>query len=129
MTLLATARNLYNSDFSEERVAFIQKRLDGWCADLGYRDSTVNMLTLSRTLRIPKEELSMFFDLCMKSTFSYESDTFLIESRGSADNLFHISSYESLKWFCDYVNGISGNKQIYIQNEGNNMLNVDHLRL
>ena len=27
------------------------------------------MLTLSRTLRISKEELSVFFDQCMKSTF------------------------------------------------------------
>lgn len=54
---------------SEERITFIQKRLYEWCADLGYKDSTVNMLTLSRTLRISKEELSVFFDQCMKSTF------------------------------------------------------------
>ncbi len=53
----------------EERVAFIQNSLDAWCADLGYKDSTVNMLTLSRTLRISKEELSAFFDQCMKTTF------------------------------------------------------------
>lgn len=54
---------------SEERIAFIQNSLDEWCADFGYKDSTVNMLTLSRTLRISKEELSAFFDQCMKSTF------------------------------------------------------------
>ncbi len=54
---------------SKERITFIQNSLDEWCADLGYKDSTVNMLTLSRTLRISKEELSVFFDQCMKSTF------------------------------------------------------------
>ncbi len=54
---------------SEERKNFIQNSLDEWCADLGYKDSTVNMLTLSRTLCISKHELSVFFDQCMKSTF------------------------------------------------------------
>jgi len=32
---------------SDERRDFIQKSLDAWCANLGYKDSTVNMLTLS----------------------------------------------------------------------------------
>ena len=54
---------------SEERITDIQNILDKWCADLGYKDNTVNMLTLSRTLRISKDELSLFFDQCMKSTF------------------------------------------------------------
>lgn len=54
---------------SEERITFIQSSLDEWCENLGYKDSTVNMLTLSRTLRISKDELSIFFDQCMKSTF------------------------------------------------------------
>ena len=54
---------------SEERINFIRQRLDEWCADLGYKDSSVNMLTLSRTLCISKDELSVFFDQCMKSTF------------------------------------------------------------
>ena len=54
---------------SEERRLKIQNSLDGWCANLGYRDSTVNMLTLSRTLGISKDNLSAFFDQCMNSTF------------------------------------------------------------
>ena len=54
---------------SEERINFIRQRLDEWCSDLGYKDSSVNMLTLSRTLCISKDELSVFFDQCMKSTF------------------------------------------------------------
>ena len=47
---------------SEERRNFIQSSLDQWCMDLGYKDSNVNMLTLSRTLCISKNELSLFFD-------------------------------------------------------------------
>nr|WP_302959241.1 helix-turn-helix domain-containing protein [uncultured Prevotella sp.] len=54
---------------SEERIDFIRQRLDEWCADLGYKDCAVNMLTLSRTLSISKEELSIFFDQYMQSTF------------------------------------------------------------
>ena len=54
---------------SEERRLKIQNSLDEWCANLGYKDSTVNMLTLSRTLGISKNNLSAFFDQCMNSTF------------------------------------------------------------
>ena len=54
---------------SEERIKFIRNSLDQWCADSGYKDSTVNMLTLSRNLCISKDELSVFFEQCMKSTF------------------------------------------------------------
>ena len=54
---------------SDERRDFIQKSLDVWCANLGYKDSTVNMLTLSRTLCISKDELSVFFDQYLKTTF------------------------------------------------------------
>ena len=53
----------------EERRDFIQKSLDDWCANLGYKDSAVNMLTLSRTLSIPKDELSVYFDRYLKTTF------------------------------------------------------------
>ena len=54
---------------SEERRNFIQSSLDQWCMDLGYKDSNVNMLTLSRTLCISKNELSLFFDQCLHSNF------------------------------------------------------------
>ena len=53
----------------EERRDFIQKSLDDWCANLGYKDSAVNMLTLSRTLSISKDELSVYFDRYLKTTF------------------------------------------------------------
>lgn len=54
---------------SEERRNFIQNSLDQWCMDLGYKDCNVNMLTLSRTLCISKDELSVFFDQYLKTTF------------------------------------------------------------
>ena len=54
---------------SEERRIFIQKSLDQWCRDLGYKDCNVNMLTLSYTLCISKNELSLFFDQCLHSNF------------------------------------------------------------
>ena len=53
----------------EERRNFIQNSLDQWCMDLGYKDCNVNMLTLSRTLCISKDELSVFFDQYLKTTF------------------------------------------------------------
>ena len=54
---------------SEERRNFIQNSFDQWCMDLGYKDCNVNMLTLSRTLCISKDELSVFFDQYLKTTF------------------------------------------------------------
>lgn len=53
----------------EDRKNFIQNSLDQWCMDLGYKDCNVNMLTLSRTLCISKNELSLFFDQCLHSNF------------------------------------------------------------
>ena len=54
---------------SEKRRNFIQNSLDQWCVDLGYKDCNVNILTLSRTLYISKNELSQFFDQCLHSNF------------------------------------------------------------
>ena len=50
---------------SEERRDFIQNSLDQWCMDY----CNVNMLTLSRTLCISKNELSLFFDQYLHSNF------------------------------------------------------------
>lgn len=54
---------------SAERSAFIQAALDKWCADMGYKDSSVNMLTLSHSLDINKNELTQFFSQCKNTTF------------------------------------------------------------
>ena len=51
------------------RIAFIRSALDHWCADLGYKDCTVNMLTLSHLLGINKTELSQYFSQCQNTTF------------------------------------------------------------
>ena len=54
---------------SQERQMFIKEKLDKWCADLGYKDTTVNMFTLSRSLNISKNELSRYFTSCLNSIF------------------------------------------------------------
>lgn len=54
---------------SAERSAVIQAALDKWCADMGYKDSSVNMLTLSHLLDINKNELTQFFSQCQNTTF------------------------------------------------------------
>ena len=54
---------------SQERQTFIKESLDKWCADMGYKDTTVNMFTLSRSLNISKNEFSRYFTSCLNSTF------------------------------------------------------------
>ena len=54
---------------AEECRSLIQNRLDDWCAHLGYKDRNVNMLSLSYTLGISKDDLSFYFDQCLNSTF------------------------------------------------------------
>ena len=65
--LEATTKRM--NPISEERRVFVQQKLDEWCANGGYKDSNVNMLTLSRTLCISKNELSLFFDQYLHSNF------------------------------------------------------------
>jgi AraC-like DNA-binding protein/drug/metabolite transporter (DMT)-like permease len=55
--------------FSQERQAAIKEKLDKWCEELGYKDTTVNMFTLSRSLNISKNELSRYFTSCLNSSF------------------------------------------------------------
>lgn len=68
------SQSVADSDRSEQRLsaersAFIQAALDKWCADMGYKDSSVNMLTLSHLLDINKNELTQFFSQCQNTTF------------------------------------------------------------
>lgn len=53
----------------EDRRKQIQQRLDEWCAALGYRDGAVNLLLLSHTIHISKDDLTLFFDQCLNTTF------------------------------------------------------------
>lgn len=80
---------------SAERSAFIQAALDKWCADMGYKDSSVNMLTLSHSLDINKNELSQFFSQCQNTTFRI----WLSEIRFNA-------AKKMMKEFPDYKNDI-----------------------
>ena len=80
---------------SAERSAFIQVALDKWCADIGYKDSSVNMLTLSHSLDINKNELSQFFSQCQNTTFRI----WLSEIRFNA-------AKKMMKEFPDYNNDI-----------------------
>ena len=80
---------------SAERSAFIQAALDKWCADMGYKDCSVNMLTLSHSLDINKNELSQFFSQCQNTTFRI----WLSEIRFNA-------AKKMMKEFPDYNNDI-----------------------
>lgn len=47
----------------------IQSSLDQWCDNHGYKDTSVNMPTLSNTLDIPRHELTQFFAEYRNTTF------------------------------------------------------------
>lgn len=53
----------------EDRRKQIQQRLDEWCAAMGYKDGGVNLLSLSHTIHISKDELTIYFDQSLKTTF------------------------------------------------------------
>lgn len=53
----------------EDRKMQIQQRLDDWCAAMGYKDGGVNLLSLSHSIRISKDDLTLFFDQCLNTTF------------------------------------------------------------
>lgn len=54
---------------ASEKISIIESMLASWCDKGGYRDSTVNMPMLSVKLGIPRNELSMYFENYLKSSF------------------------------------------------------------
>ena len=54
---------------TSEKISIIESMLASWCDKGGYRDSTVNMPMLSAKLRIPRPELSSYFENYLKSSF------------------------------------------------------------
>ena len=54
---------------SERRQKIVRERLDEWCAAKGYRDTSLNMITLSRSLDISRYELSRYLSSCLDTTF------------------------------------------------------------
>lgn len=59
----------YSCLHTDNRREEIQKKLDEWCAVLGYKDGNANLLSLSHAINVSKEELSLYFDHCLKTTF------------------------------------------------------------
>lgn len=53
----------------EDRKMQIQQRLDEWCAAMGYKDGGVNLLSLSHSIHISKDDPTLFFDQCLNTTF------------------------------------------------------------
>lgn len=53
----------------EDRKKQIQQRLDEWCAAMGYKDGGVNLLSLSHAIHVSKDELTIYFDQSLKTTF------------------------------------------------------------
>lgn len=52
-----------------ERQEVIRQKLEAWCAARGYRDTSLNMVTLARSLDISKTELSSYLSSCLNTTF------------------------------------------------------------
>lgn len=57
------------SALSEERIALIQERIDCWCVQRGYKDYSINFMTLSRSLSISKPDLAVYFSQRLHTTF------------------------------------------------------------
>lgn len=94
---------------SAERCEEIGRLLDKWCKEQGYKDSAVNMLSLSYILHVSKNELTRYFDQCLCSTFR----VWLSDIRFNA-------AKEMMKKFPDYSNdvisaecGFSARTQLY----------------
>lgn len=58
-----------DSSITDERRAFIEEKLQAWCDGNGFKDTSVNMLTLSNSIRISKTELSLYYTQCLGTTF------------------------------------------------------------
>ncbi len=77
-----------------EKIDMIESLLDKWCENGGYRDSTVNMPMLSAKLRIPRPELSSYFENYLKSSFRIwlsdirfkEAQRMLLEDNGYSND-------------------------------------------
>lgn len=54
---------------TEKHIHQIEDALRRWCDAGGYRDSSANMNTLSKKVRIPREVLSAYFERYLRGTF------------------------------------------------------------
>ena len=61
---------IFSSDtLSDERVKEIGQRLDVWCKSGGFRDSAIDMMTLSGRINVPRRELTIYFEKYLHRTF------------------------------------------------------------
>lgn len=58
-----------STELSKERTEHIKALLDRWCRKHGYKDCSANMMTLSLAIGVSKDELTLYFDQCLNSTF------------------------------------------------------------
>lgn len=58
-----------DSCLSETRATEIATKLKLWCETGGFRDSSINMSTLSSRISVPRNELSRYFERYLKSSF------------------------------------------------------------
>ena len=56
-------------ELDPDKMVLIEKALHKWCEQGGFRDSTTNMISLSQKLHVPKNELSLYFERYLGSTF------------------------------------------------------------
>ena len=66
---LDNKKETLQSQLSERRQKIIREKLDEWCAAKGYRDTSLNMITLARSLNINRYELSRYLSSCLNTTF------------------------------------------------------------
>ena len=58
-----------DSSITDERRAIIEEKLQAWCDGNGFKDTAVNMLTLSNSIGISKSELTQYFTQCQGTIF------------------------------------------------------------
>ena len=58
-----------DAEFDLDKMAHIEETLRKWCAQGGFRDSTTNMISLSQKIHVPKNDLSLYFERYLGSTF------------------------------------------------------------
>lgn len=65
----ANEKETLQQQFAAARQKIIREKLDAWCASRGYKDTSVNMISLARSLSITKTELSRYLSSCYNTTF------------------------------------------------------------
>lgn len=57
------------SHLTEERAETIRQLIEAWLGNGGFRESTVNMVTLSRQIKVARTDISAYFECHLHTTF------------------------------------------------------------